>query len=80
MSKLLLGVSVLAFGALMSVSGIQAAPRVGGAAVMSVNSKVPNWPCANCGISGAPRPGDTVTLNPQPLPPKIYRDGRMLRR
>jgi hypothetical protein len=88
MSKLLLGMSVVAFGALISVSGTHAALRVGSTSVMSLNPNVPSPRCSQCGVYSAPRPGDystprpgdTNALNPQPLPPKISFYGRLPRR
>jgi hypothetical protein len=72
MPKLFLGASVLAFGSFMSVNLTHAALRAGNTGVTSMTAGAPQQRFA------APRPGDTVTLNPQPLPPKIH--GRMLRR
>jgi hypothetical protein len=81
MSKLFLSVGVLAFG-LMSVGGAQAALRVEDASAMSLTSttSVPTPSCATCGLSRMPRSGETTMSNPQPLPPKTYGGGRMLRR
>jgi hypothetical protein len=79
MSKLFLSVAVLALGIFISISGTHAALRVGDTSVMSLTSSVAKPSCPTCGLYVVPRPGE-MTLDPQPLPPKAYGNGRMLRR
>ena len=80
MSKLFLRVGVLALGSFISVSGTHAALRVGDTGAMSVRLDAPKPSCASCGLARMPWSGDMTPLDPQPLPPKLYGDGRMLRR
>ena len=80
MSKLFLRVGVLAFGSFIFVGGTHAALRVGDTSAMSVSLNAPKLSCATCGLARMPWSGDITTLDPQPLPPKVYGDGRMLRR
>ena len=80
MAKLFLRVGVLAFGSFIFVSGTHAALRVADIGAMSVWLNAPNLSCATCGRVRMPSSGDMTTLDPQPLPPKVYGDGRMLRR
>jgi hypothetical protein len=80
MSKLFLRVGVLAFGSFIFVSGTHAALREADAGAMSVTLKAPKPSCATCGLARMPWSGDMTTLDPQPLPPKVYGDGRILRR
>ena len=82
MSKLFLSVGVLAFGSFISVSGTHAALWVGNTSAMPLTStaSAPKPSCATCDLSRMPRSGDTPTLNPPPLQPRMYSDGRMLRR
>jgi hypothetical protein len=79
MSKLFLRMGVLAFGSFIFVSGTHAALRVGDTGAMSVTLNV-KPSCATCDLARMPWSGDMTTLDPQPLPPKVYGDGRMLRR
>ena len=80
MAKLFLRVGVLAFGSFIFVSGTHAALRVGDIGAMSVSLNTPKPSCATCGPARMPWSGDMTTLDPRPLPPKVYGDGRMLRR
>jgi hypothetical protein len=80
MSKLFLRVGVPALGSFIFVSGTHAALRVADAGAMSVTWNTPKPSCATCGQARMPWTGDMTTLDPQPLPPKVYGDGRMLRR
>jgi hypothetical protein len=80
MAKLFLRVGVLAFGSFIFVGGTHAALRVGDTGVMSQTLNAPEPSCATCGLARMPWSGDITTLDPQPLPPKVYGDGRMLRR
>jgi hypothetical protein len=80
MSKLFLRVGVLAFGSFIFVSGTHAALRVGDTGGMSMTLNAPTPSCATCGLARMPESGDMTTLDPKPLPPKVYGDGRMLRR
>jgi hypothetical protein len=79
-SKLFLRVGVLAFGSFIFVSGTHAALRVADAGAMSVTWNAPKPSCATCELARMPGSGDMTTLDPHPLPPKVYGDGRMLRR
>jgi hypothetical protein len=80
MSKLFLSAGALAFCGFLSVSGTNAAVRLGDATAVSLASNVHKSPCNSCGLSVEARPGDMAALNAQPLPPKTYGNGRMLRR
>jgi hypothetical protein len=80
MAKLFLRVGVLAFGSFMFVSGTHAALRVADIGAISVSLNAPKLSCATCGRARMPWSGVMTTLDPQPLPPKVYGDGRMLRR
>jgi hypothetical protein len=80
MAKLFLRVGVLAFGSFIFVGGTHAALRVGDTGVMSLTLNAPKPSCATCVLARMPWSGDITTLDPQPLPPKVYGDGRMLRR
>jgi hypothetical protein len=80
MAKLFLRVGVLAFGSFIFVSGTHAALRVADIGAMSVSLNAPKLSCATCDRARMPWSGDMTTLDPQPLPPKLYGDGRMLRR
>lgn len=80
MLKLCLALSALAFGITVAGGAPQAALRSGGSVVLSqARGALPNAPCKQCLIYRTPNFGDTVTLNPQPLPPGNVA-GRMLRR
>jgi hypothetical protein len=80
MLKPFLSVGVLAFGSLLLISATNAAVRVGDAGSMSLTPGVRKPPCGSCSLFVVPRPGDTTSLNSQPLPLKMYGNGRMLRR
>ncbi len=80
MSKPFLRMGVLAFGGFIFVSGTHAALRVGDTGVMSVRLNAPKLSSASCGLARMPWSGDMTALDPHPLPPKVYGDGRMLRR
>ena len=80
MAKLFLRVGALAFGSFIFVSGTHAALRVGDTGAMSLTLNAPVLSCATCGLAGMPWSGDMTKLDPQPLPPKVYGDGGMLRR
>jgi hypothetical protein len=79
MSKLFLRVGVLALGSFILVSGTHAALRVGDTGAMSVTLNAKPF-CATCGVGRMPWSGDMTTLDPQPLPPKVYSEDWMLRR
>jgi hypothetical protein len=89
MRKLFRAVSMLAFGAIVA-SQSQAAVWSGGTNMLQGADRATNMPCKFCGNWRTPDGGDPdarrpdaggpVFLNPQPLPPRIVADGRMLRR
>jgi hypothetical protein len=79
MSKWYLAVSVLAFGVSVASSQPHAALRSGGSSMPTVTGNGPSQPCRYCDAYRMPgRPGP-VFLNPQPLPPGIVANDRMLR-
>jgi hypothetical protein len=80
MAKLFLGVSVLALGGgLVSVSGTQAALRIGDTSIMSQisimsqTSRVSKPSCVTCDLSNMLRSDHTPGSLPQPSPPKMLR-------
>lgn len=81
MLKLCLAFSALAFGVTMAGGASHAAVR-GGVYVATTqqNGGISGIPCKQCAIYRTPNFGDTVTLNPQPLPPRIIAPGRTPRR
>ncbi|MEA2778375.1 MAG: hypothetical protein QOF90_3781 [Acetobacteraceae bacterium] len=81
MSRLYFTVGIAALGMILASPQPQAAVRAGVTTAMpQPDGSGSNLTCRYCAISRTPRPGDTVTLNPQPLPPRITGSGRMLRR
>ena len=72
MAKLFLRVGVLAFGSFIFVGGTHAALRGADAGAMSVTSNAPKPSCAASGVARMLWTGDMTTLDPQPLPPKVY--------
>lgn len=80
MAKQFLSVGVPTFGTFVSASGSHVALRVGDTSAMPPTSSIPRASCATCDLSRIPWFGETTTRNPQPQPPRMYGDGRMLRR
>jgi hypothetical protein len=69
MSKPFLGVGVLALGVVLAGGQSHAAVPAGQVVVAQLRSSGAYLLCKQCAIYRTPKPGDTVTLNPQPLPP-----------
>ncbi len=80
MPKLFLRVWILALSSLIAASGTHAALRPGDTGAMSATSNCPRPCCASCSPARMPWSGDTTTLDPQPLPLKLFGDGPILRR
>ena len=38
------------------------------------------YPCKGCAVYRTSKPGDTVMLNPQPLPPRLFGKATLFRR